>query len=64
MLDVNPADVSDELDAVYADRVKRIKFHTSVKTIFGQTRSRSPDVTLLVETKSSAMFQRSCGSTF
>ena len=42
MLVVTPADVSDELDAVYADRVKRIKFHTSVKTIFGQTRSRSP----------------------
>ena len=32
MLDVTPADVSDELDAVYADRVKWIKFHTSVKT--------------------------------
>ena len=42
MLDVTPADVSDELDAVYADRVKWIKFHTSVKTILGQTRSRSP----------------------
>ena len=42
MLDLIPADVGDKLDTVYAACLQRIKFHTSVKTIFGQTRSRSP----------------------
>ena len=32
MLDVTPADVSDELDNVYAERLKPVKFRTSVKT--------------------------------
>ena len=43
----NPADDSDELDAEYAARLKLIKFSTSVKTRFGQTRSGNPDVTHL-----------------
>ena len=38
MLDVTPADVRDELDAVNAACLKWINFHTSMKTFFGQTR--------------------------
>ena len=51
MLDANPADLDDELDAVNAACLRWINFHTSMKTIFGQTRDRSSmlphsDVTL------------------
>ena len=42
MLDLIPADVGDKLDTVYAACLQLIKFHTSMKTIFLQTRSRSP----------------------
>ena len=58
MLDVTPADVRDELDAVNAACLKWINFHTSMKTFFGQTRGR------FLDKKSSATRQCALGSTF
>ena len=40
-VDVTPAGVGDELDSMNAASPRWIKFHTSVETLFGQTRSRS-----------------------
>ena len=58
MLDVTPADVRDELDAVNAACLKWINFHTSMKTFFGQTRGR------FLDKKSSATRQCALGSAF
>ena len=46
MLGVIPADVDDEVDAVNAVRLKRINFHTSMKTFLDRREVEAPDVTL------------------
>ena len=64
MLDANPADLGDKLDAVNAARLRWINFHTSMKTIFGQTRDRSSRRNAFLDKKSSTTRQCALTSTF